>query len=73
MVIWRGTPLNNTEGRHFFYLTTYSTHFVYGYMVKDHSYSKKGNPLPPLLALLFPIGGWGGGVGVANELNAHIH
>ena len=35
-----------------FYLTTHSTHFIlrlYGirYMVKDHSDSKKGNPLAP--------------------------
>ena len=31
-----------------FYLTTHSTHFIYGYMasdmVKDHSDSEKGNP-----------------------------
>ena len=41
-----------------FYLTTHSTHFIYGYMasdiVKDHSDSEKGNPLPPH-RLLFPI------------------
>ena len=62
-----------------FYLTTHSTHFIYGYMerernvlfndalnrfylrlygvehmVKDHSDSEKGNPLPPH-GLLFPI------------------
>ena len=42
------------EGRkEMFYLTTHSTHFIYGYMtsdimVKDHSDSEKGN-------LLFPI------------------
>ena len=35
-----------------FYLTTHSTHFnlrLYGvgHMVKDHSDSKRGNPLPP--------------------------
>ena len=34
-----------------FYLTMHSTHFTYGYMVsdmvKDHSDSEKGNPLPP--------------------------
>ena len=39
-----------------FYLTTHSTHFIYGYMasdmVKDHSDSEKGNPLPPLRLLL---------------------
>ena len=44
-----------------FYLTTHSTHFVYGYMasdicmVKDHSYSERGNPQPPH-RLLFPNG-----------------
>ena len=37
-----------------FYVTTYSTHFIYGYMVKDHSDSEKGNLLPPH-GLLFPI------------------
>ena len=41
-----------------FYLTTHSTHFIYGYiasdMVKDHSDSEKGNPLPPH-RLLFQI------------------
>ena len=41
------------------YLTTHSTHFVYGYMVsdimeKDHSDSERENPLPPH-GLLFPI------------------
>ena len=41
-----------------FYLTTHSTHFIYGYMasdiimVKDHSDSEKGNPLPPNRLLL---------------------
>ena len=43
-----------------FYLTTHSTHFIYGYnygvrhMVKDHSNSERGYPLPPH-RLLFPI------------------
>ena len=37
-----------------FYLTSHSTHFIYGYMVKDHSDSEKGNPLPPH-RLLFPV------------------
>ena len=41
-----------------FYLTTHSTHFIYGYMasdmVKDHSDNERGNPLPPH-RLLFPI------------------
>ena len=48
------------EGRkEMFYLTTHSTHFILrlygvGHMVKDHSDSKRGNPLPPH-GLLFPI------------------
>ena len=39
-----------------FNLTTHSTHFIYGvgHMVKDHSDSESGNPLPPH-GLLFPI------------------
>ena len=37
-----------------FYLTTHSTHFIYGYMASDHSDSESGNPLPPHV-LLFPI------------------
>ena len=32
----------------------HSTHFNYGYMVKYHSDSERGNPLPPH-RLLFPI------------------
>ena len=43
-----------------FYLTTHSTHFIYGYMasdiimVKDHSDSERENPLPPH-GVFFPI------------------
>ena len=42
-----------------FYLTTHSTHFILrlysvGHMIKDHSDSERGNPLPPH-RLLFPI------------------
>ena len=43
-----------------FYLTTHSTHHFYlrlyavGHMVKDHSGSERGNPLPPH-GLLFPV------------------
>ena len=37
-----------------FYLTTHSTHFIYGYMASDHSDSERGNPLPPH-GLLFSI------------------
>ena len=43
---------NNKE---MFYLTTHSTHFIYvGHMVKDHSDSERGIPLPPH-GLLFLI------------------
>ena len=45
-----------TGEREMFYLKTHSTHFIYGYMasdmVKDHSDSEKGNPLPPHRLLL---------------------
>ena len=37
-----------------FYLTMHLTHFIYGYMVKDHSDSERGNLLLPY-GLLFPI------------------
>ena len=42
-----------------FYLTMHSTHFYLwlygvGHMVKDHSDSERGNPLPPH-GLVFPI------------------
>ena len=48
------------EGRkEMFYLMTHSNHFILrlygvGHMVKDHSDSERGNPLPPH-GLLFPI------------------
>ena len=41
-----------------FYLTTHSTHFIYGYMVSDiimvknHLDSEKGNPTAPTWAIL---------------------
>ena len=38
--------------REMFHLTTHSTHFIYGYMVKDHSDSEKGYLLPPHRLLL---------------------
>ena len=45
----------NQREREMFYLTTHSTHFIYGYMasdmVKDHSDSERGNPLPPQATL----------------------
>ena len=41
-----------------FYLTTHSTHFIYGYMASDMwkrtTQIARGNPLPPH-GLLFPI------------------
>ena len=56
MVMWRriygkGLIKQREREREMFYLTTHSTHFIYGYMasdmVKDHSDSEKENPLPP--------------------------
>ena len=48
--------LNTKREREMFYLTTHSTHVIYGYMasdmVKDHSDSEKGNPLSPHRLLL---------------------
>ena len=42
-----------------FYLMTHSKHFIYDYMAVDmlkyHSDSESGNPLPPLHGLLFLI------------------
>ena len=37
------------------YLMTHSTHFIYGYMVSDHSKSDRENMLPQLHGLHFPI------------------
>ena len=50
---------SDTLNKEMFFLTTHSTHFIYGYMasdiwLRDHSDSEKGNPLPPH-RLLFPI------------------
>ena len=57
------TAIKTALGVHWkemFYITTHSTYFIlrfYGvvHMVKDHSDSERGNPLPPH-GLLFPIG-----------------
>ena len=51
-MIW----MHNVEGRKCFG-TTNSSHFIYGYMasVKHHPESERGNPLPPLHGLIFPI------------------
>ena len=51
------TTIPPEREREMFYLTTLSTHFnlrLYGvrHMVKDHSDSEKGNPLPPHRLLL---------------------
>ena len=56
--IWLRTILivRKEREREMFYLTMHSTHFIYSYMasdmVKDHSDSEKGNPLPPQRLLL---------------------
>ena len=67
----------NEEGRkEIFYLTSHSTYFylqLYGvkYMVKDHSDSEKGNPLPPH-GLLFPITIKGSFIGIIPQTGYHI-
>ena len=59
----------NVYGRkEMFYLMTNSTHFILrlygvGHMVKDHSDSERGNPLPPH-GLLFPIYSKGSFIGL---------
>ena len=64
------------EGRkEMFYLTTHSTHFILGlygvrHMVKDHSDSEKGNPLPPH-RLLFPINSKGSFICTIPDRIAH--
>ena len=50
-----------------FYLTTHSTHLIYGYMVKDHSDSERGNLLWPLHGLLFPINSKGSFIGTITQ------
>ena len=60
-----------------FYLTTHSTHFIYGYMasdiimVNDHSDSENGNPLPPP-RLLFPISSKGSFIYTIPQTGCHI-
>ena len=60
VLIYPQLPSTLLKGRkEMFYLTSHSTHFIlrlYGvkHMVKDHSDSERGNPLPPY-GLLFPI------------------
>ena len=59
-----------------FYLTTHSTHFIYGYMasgimVKDHTDSERGNPLPPH-GLLIPINSKGSFICTILQKGLHI-
>ena len=59
-----------------FYLTTHSTHFIYDLygirrMVKDHSDSQKGNPLPPHM-LLFLINSNGSFICTILQTGQHI-
>ena len=66
------TMLYIKEGRkEIFYLTTHSTHFIYGYMVsdmvKDHSDSERGNPLMPL----FPISSKGSFICISPDRITH--
>ena len=61
-----------------FYLTTHSTHFIYGYMasdiimVKDHSDSERGNLLPPH-RLLFPISSKGSFISSSHRQDNTYH
>ena len=65
------------EGRkETFYLTTHSTHFILrlfgvGHMVKDHSDSERGNPLPPH-GLHFPINSKGSFICTIPQTGKHI-
>ena len=65
------------EGRkEMFYLTTHSTHFILrlygvGHMVKDHSDSERGNPLPPH-GILFPISSKGSFICIIPQTGYHI-
>ena len=53
-----------------FYLTMHSTHFIYSYMVKDHSYSERGNLLPH--GLLFPISSKDSFICIIPQIGKHI-
>ena len=53
-----------------FYLTTLSTHFIYGYMASDHSDSEKENPLPPH-RLIFSINSKGSFICTIPDRIAH--
>ena len=60
------------------YLTTLSTHFIYGYMaldiimVNNQSDCEKGNPLPPHGALLLPISSKGSFICTIPQTADHI-
>ena len=54
----RSVSLLVSENKEIIYLTTHTTHFIYGYMasdimVKDHSDRERGNPLPPLKGFFY--------------------
>ena len=70
-----GLAWQNERRKEMFYLTTLSTHFylrLYGvrHMVKDHSGSEKGNPLPPP-RILFPISSKGSFICTIPDRIAH--
>ena len=55
-----------------FYLTMHSTHFILQlngvrHMVKDHSDSERGNPLPPY-GLIFPINSKGSFICITDRI-----
>ena len=60
-----------------FYLTTHSTHFIYGYMASDiimvkyHTDSDRGNPLS-VHGLLFPINSKGSFICIIPHTGLHI-
>ena len=53
--VQRYVTVNIKRRKEMFYLTTHSTHYIYGYMANDHLDSERGNPQPPLHVLLFSI------------------
>ena len=72
-----GLPLKGMEGRkEMFYLMTHSTHLNFlqlygvGHMVKDHSDSVRGNPLPQH-GLFFPINSKGSFICTIPDRIAH--
>ena len=58
-----------------FYLTTHSTHFIYGYMASDivkyHTGNERGNPLLPH-GLLFPINSKGSFICTIPQTGLHM-